>query len=64
MRFKTRESAEEFIISRKAPRISTNQHFEIVRCAFELEYRIAVYNVKTISPFQSEFSHYLKESVE
>lgn len=62
MKFATRESAEDFIISGKAPRIGSSQVFEIVRCAGETDYRLAVYNVRSVNPFRVEFSHYLRES--
>lgn len=59
MRFESRDAAEEWIISRKGRGIKTTQCYEIVRCAFETEYRVAVYDVRSVSPFRMEFSHYV-----
>lgn len=59
MKFATREAAEDFILSPQRPLIGSNQVYEVVRCVGETEYRLAVYNVKSVSPFAYEFSHYV-----
>ena len=57
--FETRDDAEEFIFAN--PQITrTTQVAEVCRTAFEAEYRVAIYDVVSVSPFRMEFNRYLK----
>lgn len=62
MRFDTRDAAEDAIIAGRCGRIGSSQVFEVVRCAGETFYRVAVYDVRSVNPFQIEFNRYVRES--
>ena len=57
--FKTRDDADSYLEAN--PQITRPaQVAEVCRTAFETEYCVAIYDVRSVSPFRMEFSRYLK----